>query len=48
MKARKVLKLIKGWLKMIPGVSRFFLEQEAAIKAQKIMEIAAPDKSKQK
>lgn len=48
LKARKVLKLIKSWLKMVPGINRFFLEQEAAIKAQKIMEIAAKDSAKQK
>ncbi len=30
-KARKVLKLIKEWLKMIPGLNKFFLEQEATI-----------------
>ena len=36
-KARKILKLIKAWLKLIPGVNKFFLEQEAAIKTQKLM-----------
>lgn len=39
-KARKVLKLIIAWLKIIPGVNKFFLEQEAAIKAQKILAVA--------
>jgi len=39
-KVRKVLKLIVGWLKIIPGVNKFFLEQEAAIKAQKILAMA--------
>lgn len=43
-KAKKVLKLIVGWLKIIPGVNRFFLEQEAAIKTQKI--IAMVEKNK--
>ena len=38
-KARKVLKLIKEWLKMIPGVNKFFLEQEATIKTQKLLGI---------
>ncbi len=37
---RKALGLIRDWLKMIPGVNRFFLEQEAKIKADKISEIA--------
>jgi len=36
-KARHVLKLIIAWLKLIPGVNKFFLEQEAAIKTQKIV-----------
>lgn len=43
-KARKVLKLLTDWLKMIPGVNKFFLEQEAALKAQKIMMLAEKDK----
>lgn len=38
-KAGKIIDLIKAWLKMIPGVNRFFLEQEAKIKADKIMRI---------
>ncbi|MFZ4648652.1 MAG: hypothetical protein ACOYMB_03410 [Patescibacteria group bacterium] len=32
-------KLIKKWLSIIPGVNKFFLEQDAKIKADKIMEI---------
>lgn len=39
-KARKVLKLIVEWLRMIPGVNKFFIEQEAAIKTQKIIHVA--------
>lgn len=38
-KAQKVLKLILRWLKIIPGVSKFFIEQEAKIKADKILEL---------
>ncbi|MEA2065340.1 MAG: hypothetical protein U9O66_03560 [Patescibacteria group bacterium] len=38
-KVKKIIRLIKEWLKMIPGVNRFFLEQEAKIKADKIMEM---------
>ncbi len=34
-----LVKLIRKWLAHIPGVNRFFLEQEAKIKADKIMEI---------
>ncbi|MFH0818935.1 MAG: hypothetical protein V1898_03000 [Patescibacteria group bacterium] len=36
-KARRVLELIKEWLSIIPHVNRFFLEQEAKIKTQKIV-----------
>lgn len=35
--ARKILKLIRQWLKMIPGVNKFFLEQEAKIKTDKLV-----------
>ncbi|MFH1225811.1 MAG: hypothetical protein V1684_00790 [bacterium] len=36
-KIREIINLIKQWLKTIPGINRFFLEQEAKIKADKIM-----------
>ena len=35
----KIIDLIKKWLQLIPGVNKFFLEQEAKIKADKIMRI---------
>ena len=35
----KIIDLIKKWLKLIPGVNKFFLEQEAKIKADKIIRI---------
>jgi len=38
-KAKEVLKLIVSWLKLIPGVNRYFLEQESKIKADKILEL---------
>ena len=38
-KARKILSLIINWLKIIPGVNRFFLEQEAKIKTDRILEL---------
>lgn len=38
--ARKILKLIREWLKLIPGVNKFFLEQEAKIKTDRIMIVA--------
>jgi len=38
-KAKEVLKLIIGWLKLIPGVNKYFLEQESKIKTDKILEL---------
>jgi hypothetical protein len=34
---KKIFQLIRAWLKTIPGVNRFFLEQEAKIKTDKIL-----------
>jgi len=39
LKAKDVLTLIVNWLKLIPGVNRFFLEQESKIKTDKIVEL---------
>lgn len=36
-KVSKIIAWIKEWLKLIPGVNRFFLEQEAKIKTDKII-----------
>lgn len=38
-KVDKIISLIKKWLKIIPGINHFFLEQEAKIKADKIINI---------
>ncbi|MDP2631250.1 MAG: hypothetical protein Q8P30_00600 [Candidatus Uhrbacteria bacterium] len=38
-RASKVLKLIQEWLKIIPGVNRFFLEQEAKIRTDQILDM---------
>jgi hypothetical protein len=35
--AEKVLNLILAWLSLLPGVNRFFVEQEAKIKTDKIL-----------
>lgn len=35
--AKKIFDLLRAWLKLIPGVNRFFLEQEAKIKTDKIL-----------
>ena len=45
-KVGKILNLIKKWLKMIPGINKFFLEQEAKIKTDKIL--ALKEKQNQK
>ena len=37
-KIHKIVKLIVSWLKMIPGVNKFFLEQESKIKADRLLE----------
>ncbi len=34
-----IMELIMGWLKMLPGVKNYFLEQEAKIKAEKILKL---------
>lgn len=36
---KKIFDLIRKWLKMIPGINRFFLEQEAKIKTDKILSL---------
>lgn len=36
---KEILGLIKDWLKIIPGVNKFFLEQEAKIKTEKILKL---------
>jgi hypothetical protein len=38
-KVKKILRLIIEWLKILPGINRFFLEQEAKIKTDKILEL---------
>lgn len=35
----KIVKLIRRWLSLITGINRFFLDQEAKIKADKIIKI---------
>lgn len=38
-KVKEIVNLLIDWLKLIPGVNRFFLEQEAKIKADKLLAI---------
>jgi len=45
-KAKKIIDLIRHWLHIIPGINKHFLEQEAKIKADKILGLA--DRENQK
>ncbi|MCR4256370.1 MAG: hypothetical protein NUW08_01550 [Candidatus Uhrbacteria bacterium] len=38
-KVKRVLDLIKAWLLTIPGVNRYFIEQEAKIKTDRIVDL---------
>ena len=38
-KSKKIFKLLFSWLKIIPGVNKYFLEQEAKLKTDEIMHI---------
>ena len=39
LKVKKVVNLIRKWLSVIPGINKFFLEQEAKIKTDEIIKI---------
>jgi hypothetical protein len=45
-RAREVLALLTKWLKIIPGVNAFFLEQEAKLKTDKILALIEEEKRK--
>lgn len=38
----KIIDLIKNWLKIIPGINRFFIEQEAKIKSDELLRMRQP------
>ncbi len=40
----KIVDLIKSWLSIIPGVNKFFLEQETKIKTERILGLAEKNK----
>ena len=42
-KVKAVIDLIKKWLSLIPGINKFFLEQEAKIKTDKILQLNIPN-----
>lgn len=43
-KIKKIFKLIFEWLKTLPGINKFYLEQEAKIKADKIFHLGKKHK----
>jgi hypothetical protein len=45
-RVKKIVDLIRHWLKLIPGINRHFLEQEAKIKTDKILALADKDRQK--
>lgn len=45
-RAREILLLLTAWLKIIPGVNRYYLEQEAKLKADKILALIESEKGK--
>ncbi len=46
LQAKKVVRLLVAWLRVIPHVNRFFLEQEAKIKTDRIVEYAEQERKK--
>lgn len=44
-KIYEILNLIRNWLFIIPGINKFFLEQEAKIKTDKILQLEAKNKN---
>jgi len=43
-KVKSIFRLLMEWLKMLPGINKFFLEQEAKIKTDKILALKYFDK----
>jgi hypothetical protein len=41
-KVQKIIFLIAAWLRIIPGINKYYLEQEAKIKAGKLIDLAHP------
>lgn len=46
-KVKEILNLIKDWLRLLPGVNKFFIEQEAKIKTDRLLNLRE-QKHKQK
>lgn len=45
-KVKKIFQLILEWLMLLPNINRFFLEQEAKIKTDKIIELRKREEEK--
>lgn len=45
-KVKEIFDLIRGWLKLIPGVNKFFIEQEAKIKTDRVLVLREKQKQK--
>ncbi|MDD4607067.1 MAG: hypothetical protein PHS07_01835 [Patescibacteria group bacterium] len=45
-KIKEIIKLILEWLKILPGVNKFFIKKQAKIKTEKILNLASKDKQK--
>lgn len=45
-KVKKIFRLLLEWLKMLPGINKFFLEQEAKIKADRIIGLKQHDQKR--
>jgi len=43
---KKIIDLIRNWLKIIPGINKYFLEQEVKIKTDKILGLIDKDNQK--
>src|SRR3990167_298226 len=43
-KVKKIFALLVGWLRFLPGIDRFFLEQEAKIKTDQIIALSRQNK----
>jgi len=43
-KVKEIIDLIRKWLLIIPGVNKFFLEQEAKIKADEVMRLKSDNR----
>lgn len=43
-RVQQIITIIRKWLSVLPGVNKYFIEQEAKIKAQRILLLRDPEK----